>query len=80
MFLGRIANTSTLIRAGVDVTSPGATEPVGMVVNAADNGLGGMDLLFETTLSAAHATLLVDGQHISLLPMPYELPSETATV
>jgi hypothetical protein len=51
-----------------------------MVVNAADNGLGGMDLLFETTLSAAHATLLVDGQHISLLPMPYELPSETATV
>jgi folate-binding protein YgfZ len=80
MFLGRIANTSTLIRAGVDVTSPGATEPVGMVVNAADNGLGGMDLLFETTLSAAHATLLVDGQHISLLPLPYELPSETATV
>jgi folate-binding protein YgfZ len=79
MFLGRVADTSALIQAGADVTSPEATEPVGMVVNAANNDIGGMDLLFETTLSAAHACLLVTGQPISLLPLPYELPSEMAT-
>jgi folate-binding protein YgfZ len=79
MFLGRVANTSALIQAGADVTNPEATEPVGMVVNAANNDVGGMDLLFETTLSAAHTRLLVVGQPISLLPLPYELPSEMAT-
>jgi folate-binding protein YgfZ len=80
MFLGRVAHTSALIQAGADVTSPKATEPVGMVVNAANNDLGGVDVLFETTLSAVHSRLLVAGQPVSLLPLPYELPSEMTTV
>jgi folate-binding protein YgfZ len=76
MLLGRVASPSDDIRPGADITTHSAAEPVGMVVNVACNGEGGMDLLFETTLSATHGILSVADQPITLLPLPYILPSE----
>lgn len=78
MFLGSVVSASTNIKPGSEVTSSDTTEPVGMVVNAAINGTGGMDMLFETTVASAQTALLVDGQALILLPLPYALPSEPA--
>lgn len=78
MFMGRVGATEPNLCAGADVTTPDATEPVGRVVNVANNGEGGTDLLFETTWSAVEGRLLVAGHVLQLLPLPYALPSETA--
>ena len=74
-FLGRTAAVD--VTAGADVSAPDASEPVGRIVNAAPNAVGGTDVLLETTLAAADGPLLVRGSPITRLPLPYPFPAET---
>lgn len=84
-YLGKLKRRSFLARtaaggilAGADVNAPGGSEPVGRVVNAEPNAVGGTDMLIETTLSAAEGPLEVSGASLTLLPMPYPFPAEAA--
>ncbi len=82
-YLGKLRRRMFLARAecappmpGADVGAPGATEPVGRVVNAAANGAGGTDLLVETTLAAADGALTIGATPMHLLALPYAIPAE----
>ncbi len=84
-YLGKLKRRTALasiddpaVQAGAevfDVADPG--QPCGMVVNAAPNGLGGVDALVEMKLAALdHADIRVGsagGVALRLLPMPYPL-------
>ncbi len=80
MRLGRLTTTEATICAGMDVTTSDVAEPVGMVVNAAVNRQGGIDLLFETTFEAMQSRLFVAGQALEILPLPYTVPTEATVV
>ena len=57
-----------------DVFPEGSTEPCGEVVLAAPDGQGGCELLFEAQTAAVETQrLLVNGQPLSLRPLPYTL-------
>jgi folate-binding protein YgfZ len=84
-YLGKLKRRAALARvdqldvaAGMEVVSaddPG--QPCGMVVNAADNGLGGTDALVEMKLAALEAGKVhlgsATGPMLLMLPMPYPL-------
>lgn len=84
-YLGKLKRRTTLVRiadpaaaAGMEVFAPADPEqPCGMIVNAAPNGLGGVDALVEMKLAAieeASARLgSVEGAELQFLPMPYAL-------
>ncbi|WP_371868765.1 CAF17-like 4Fe-4S cluster assembly/insertion protein YgfZ [Pseudoduganella ginsengisoli] len=74
--LARIADAS--VAAGVEVfAASDASQPCGMVVNAAPNGEGGVDALVEMKLDALEQgdvrARSADGAPLALLPMPYVL-------
>ena len=88
-YLGKLKRRTALVRIA-DAAAPGAevfaesdpSQPCGMVVNAAPNGLGGVDALVEMKLDAleqgtaqAGAVRLgaADGVALEFLPMPYVL-------
>ena len=88
-YLGKLKRRTALVRIA-DAAVPGAevfaesdpSQPCGMVVNAAPNGLGGVDALVEMKLDAleqgtaqAGAVRLgaADGVALEFLPMPYVL-------
>jgi folate-binding protein YgfZ len=74
--LARIADASA--RAGAEVfAASDASQPCGMVVNAAPNGQGGVDALVEMKLEALEQGAVrlgsADGVALEFLPMPYVL-------
>jgi folate-binding protein YgfZ len=84
-YLGKLKRRAALVtidaaaaKAGDEVfalSDPG--QPCGMVVNAADNGAGGVDALVEMKLAALEAGDIrlgsADGARLAFQPMPYPL-------
>lgn len=84
-YLGKLKRRATLVRiadaqaaAGMEVfatADPG--QPCGMIVNAAPNGLGGVDALVEMKLDAIEQAGVrlgsAEGVELQFLPMPYVL-------
>jgi len=83
-YLGKLRRRSFLMRAeaadgivaGAPVEQPGGADPIGVVVEAAPNLVGGLDLLVETTVAAIEGVLTVGGKSLVRLELPYKLPSE----
>ncbi|WP_051378487.1 YgfZ/GcvT domain-containing protein [Derxia gummosa] len=83
-YLGKLRRRSFLMRgelaegiaAGAPVEQEGAADPVGVVVEAAPNLVGGLDVLIETTVGAIEAPITVAGKTLVRLELPYKLPSE----
>lgn len=83
-YLGKLKRRTALARidaparAGDDVVAPSdPSQPCGMVVNAADNGMGGVDALVEMKLAALEQGDVrlgsATGAPLTFLPMPYPL-------
>jgi folate-binding protein YgfZ len=84
-YLGKLKRRTALVRiassdarAGVEVYADSdPSQPCGMVVNAAQNGLGGVDALVEMKLEALELGAVrlgsADGVALEFLPMPYVL-------
>ncbi len=83
-YLGKLKRRTALVRidsdalAGQEVfAEDDADQPCGMVVNAAPNGLGGVDALVEMKLAALEKMQVhlasASGPALALLPMPYAL-------
>ncbi|WP_176256792.1 CAF17-like 4Fe-4S cluster assembly/insertion protein YgfZ [Derxia lacustris] len=83
-YLGKLRRRSFLVRAdaaegiaaGAPVEQPGQADPIGVVVEAAPNCVGSLDLLIETTVGAIDGTLTVAGKPLVRMELPYKLPSE----
>jgi folate-binding protein YgfZ len=84
-YLGKLKRRTALVRladgdvkAGAEVFAESdPSQPCGMVVNAAPNGLGGVDALVEMKLDALEQAAVrlgsADGVPLEFLPMPYVL-------
>lgn len=77
----QIGHTEAATRAGADVFSAEAEQPIGTVVMAASAPQGGMDLLFECPAERAAGALHLDsssGPVLTVRPLPYALIDVTA--
>jgi len=84
-YLGKLKRRTALVRIADAAAAAGAevfaesdpSQPCGMVVNAAPNGLGGVDALVEMKLDALEQAQVrlgsADGVALEFLPMPYVL-------
>ncbi|NRR32337.1 folate-binding protein YgfZ [Oxalobacteraceae bacterium] len=84
-YLGKLKRRTTLVSipdaaavAGAEVfATSDPSQPCGMIVNAAPNGLGGADALVEMKLAAIEEASVrlgsADGVALAFLPMPYVL-------
>ena len=78
-------DTAEPVAAGVELFDPrDATQPAGLVVNAAPNPGGGWSVLGEAKLAAVDGSTLhlgrADGPLLSLRALPYEVPREAVEV